>query len=565
MSFSRKLICIILLSLTAVLAAVSVSYAREYDVGGTEWDDGDEGHIYITWDGCEEKTSYYVILCKEGHVYYYTSGKNKGKVKDKSGEKSIKESVCKWRKTSGTRVDFGPEMAEFGTGKYYCLIVPEKMYPDKDKLPYDAFPKDKTVKYVDPMYGIRSYCEKSEIYTLSSEDRGTLSKSVKNAEKEALDSITYTPGWIGGLGGNWMYAGQDGKLYKNQWVDDKGKRYYIGADNIMVKGWAAISGKYYFFGDDGALLVNTTTPDGYKVDAEGVWIQDGKQVPSSEYKKYNKSSLSLKIVEDPDVRGVIKPISIPDGKEYTITNIRYNIDPSQWIVGNAVIIYLNVNAAPEYAFENNIKITCSQGTVVSNKGDSKTRNLEIRYIPRIKLQTPEVVIDEDGMMRWNPIERAKKYNIKITDDEGNHSVSVTTNKYDLGDYITGSAIDGLAVSVKVSAANGTNRYIQESDAFVIDELEDFIHNHSSEGRLKQSGLNTYYIQGDSEKATGWIQHEGFWYYFDEKKNGKAIKNAWFEDKETGKWYYFDNDGHMLVNTTTPDGCQVGADGAWIQQ
>ena len=37
----------------------------------------------------------------------------------------------------------------------------------------------------------------------------------------------------------------------------------------------------------------------------------------------------------------------------------------------------------------------------------------------------------------------------------------------------------------------------------------------------------------------------------------------------GKWYYFSEvkdstEGMMLSNTTTPDGYQVGADGAWIQ-
>ncbi len=37
----------------------------------------------------------------------------------------------------------------------------------------------------------------------------------------------------------------------------------------------------------------------------------------------------------------------------------------------------------------------------------------------------------------------------------------------------------------------------------------------------------------------------------------------------GKWYYFNSEkgsleGILLRNTTTPDGYQVGADGAWIQ-
>ncbi|MVX64622.1 hypothetical protein GKZ28_13060 [Clostridium chromiireducens] len=35
-------------------------------------------------------------------------------------------------------------------------------------------------------------------------------------------------------------------------------------------------------------------------------------------------------------------------------------------------------------------------------------------------------------------------------------------------------------------------------------------------------------------------------------------------QSSGKWYYYYNDGTMAINTTTPDGFKVGADGVWIQ-
>ena len=46
----------------------------------------------------------------------------------------------------------------------------------------------------------------------------------------------------------------------------------------MAVGWRQIDGKWYYFSmeegsENGMLLKNTTTPDGYKVDADGVWIQ----------------------------------------------------------------------------------------------------------------------------------------------------------------------------------------------------------------------------------------------------------------------------------------------------
>ena len=46
----------------------------------------------------------------------------------------------------------------------------------------------------------------------------------------------------------------------------------------MKTGWQIIDEKWYYFstvsdGFKGSLQVNTTTPDGYKVGADGVWIQ----------------------------------------------------------------------------------------------------------------------------------------------------------------------------------------------------------------------------------------------------------------------------------------------------
>jgi glucan-binding YG repeat protein len=50
-----------------------------------------------------------------------------------------------------------------------------------------------------------------------------------------------------------------------------------------------------------------------------------------------------------------------------------------------------------------------------------------------------------------------------------------------------------------------------------------------------------------------------WYFFDE--NAYCKTNTWVF--WNGKWYYLDVNGAMLVNTTTPDGKQVGEDGALL--
>ncbi|WP_173711418.1 hypothetical protein [Clostridium beijerinckii] len=60
----------------------------------------------------------------------------------------------------------------------------------------------------------------------------------------------------------------------NLWTKYKDKWYYLTSDCSMVYNrWAWIDGECYSFRSDGAMYANCTTPDGYKVDESGAWIQ----------------------------------------------------------------------------------------------------------------------------------------------------------------------------------------------------------------------------------------------------------------------------------------------------
>lgn len=64
----------------------------------------------------------------------------------------------------------------------------------------------------------------------------------------------------------------------------------------------------------------------------------------------------------------------------------------------------------------------------------------------------------------------------------------------------------------------------------------------------------------SAYAGEWKQDNTGWWY--QNDDGSYPANTWQEID--GKQYYFGNDGYMFHDTTTPDGYQVGSDGAWIQ-
>lgn len=90
---------------------------------------------------------------------------------------------------------------------------------------------------------------------------------------------------------DWYYFDQTGKMLKDVIVDG----YIIGSDGTgvdadhndltigqkgqiakttipIVAGWNYVSGKWYYFNKDLAILKNTVTPDGYKVGLDGAWI-----------------------------------------------------------------------------------------------------------------------------------------------------------------------------------------------------------------------------------------------------------------------------------------------------
>lgn len=57
--------------------------------------------------------------------------------------------------------------------------------------------------------------------------------------------------------------------------DSKGWWIQYSDGTYLTNGWyqSPVSGLYYYMGVDGYMLTNTTTPDGYYVNADGVWVQ----------------------------------------------------------------------------------------------------------------------------------------------------------------------------------------------------------------------------------------------------------------------------------------------------
>lgn len=70
----------------------------------------------------------------------------------------------------------------------------------------------------------------------------------------------------------WYYLNETGAMEKG-WLEVSNKWYYLDQDGKMETGWVQVDGKWYYLNKSGALLTNTITPDGYKVDGDGVWVK----------------------------------------------------------------------------------------------------------------------------------------------------------------------------------------------------------------------------------------------------------------------------------------------------
>ena len=80
----------------------------------------------------------------------------------------------------------------------------------------------------------------------------------------------------------WYHFDERGYMQTGWFTDVDGHVYYLhpigdGTRGRMYTGWNQIEGKWYYFnpvsdGTRGALFVNGQTPDGYTVDANGIWI-----------------------------------------------------------------------------------------------------------------------------------------------------------------------------------------------------------------------------------------------------------------------------------------------------
>ncbi len=96
-------------------------------------------------------------------------------------------------------------------------------------------------------------------------------------------------------GNSWYFIKPDGRKASNEWLTIDGNDYWFDSDTVMATGWRHFTndawyyfkssgamaknswvesdGNWFYLGADGAMMRNTVTPDGFKLNEAGIWVQ----------------------------------------------------------------------------------------------------------------------------------------------------------------------------------------------------------------------------------------------------------------------------------------------------
>ncbi len=555
-----KLVKLSVLLLTVIISAqvmVSFSYANEskdYHIESCWWEESANGSLMARWDKTKDTTKYKVHLYKGSTMIF----------------------IGAWHSCIATGYNFTNDIASKGTGTYYFRVYPEKLGEDYAiiseplEVDYEMIKKAKTMK-------------SGTSASTGSTGKNSVDKAIAFLGPNGSVNETGQDRWIQTKDKNWVRQKADGTLYKNQWIEVDGNRYLMDINGIMQKnGWRSEGKYWYYLGSDGAVLKNTTTPDGMAVDSEGRCIIDGIL-----YESYLGPYLISKTTGDPLKASQVpitlitikaKEYSAGDGKPYNIQiecsrgmeiiNTSFSADYDSWKIGRSVTVTVQVAPVAGYYFKKNPKVSPSSNiTLRSAQGDEQLYTLKFSYLPKTVLSIPEgFYLTDDGILHWDKVENATKYNLRIR-GENNSSNRIETRKAecDVSEYLESE------VSVEITASGNTNsKYIIASKAFKIDNLDVFAEDHTIDGTLTKTGNKLRYKDPDGEKFTGWKELMGSWYHF---TKGYADGPGWYQDKKTGYWYFFDEEHRLMTGTVTDHGKEYRLNdspgngvplGAWIE-
>ena len=150
-------------------------------------------------------------------------------------------------------------------------FVPNTFTWDNQTL--DMLEFDRTKMYADPYgYSMQVILDNRELDVKQTYTLWYVADEAKMNGDAAADKMIK-------FNGGAQNTNQGGHTDKGQgfWAsNDKGWWIQYNDGSYLTNAWyqSPASGLWYYMGADGYMVTNSVTPDGYKVNADGVWVQD---------------------------------------------------------------------------------------------------------------------------------------------------------------------------------------------------------------------------------------------------------------------------------------------------
>ena len=285
------------------------------------------------------------------------------------------------------------------------------------------------------------------------------------------------------------------------------------------------------------------------------------------------SSVSLVVEADMEVGQNIQDQEIevtPKSDKYSAGEYEFLNTGFSWSEEDIPVVKVSIYAEDGYKFAvSKDKITLKGATFVDYSREDESHTLVITMqLPPLAEQTSAIeqaAWTSTTGVSWSQSTGAGSYEVKLYRDGKTVGTTKTTagNSYDFSAAMTKAGtyfyrvrpVNRLKPENKGEWVESPSRYIDNDTAAAIYQIG------SPAGEWKQDESGWWYRNGDGTyTVSNWQQIDGAWYFFNERG---YMATGWVD--WNGKRYYCDAaDGKMLVNTTTPDGYTVGADGALVQ-
>lgn len=265
-------------------------------------------------------------------------------------------------------------------------------------------------------------------------------------------------------------------------------------------------------------------------------------------------------------------VTVEEG-ECCVESVDFINEGEYWLGGDKPKVEIWLAADSDYYFSKSGK---SQFTLEGDEAkyvSSSKKNDKEELVLRLQLEkldkddedldVPGLYWDEDnGIAHWDHLDIAKEYKVRLCksrssssfDDGIGSTYTVKENSFDFSGKFPQAGTYYFKVKA-VDAGNNSGDWEESSNIEVTQEdLEAW------KGSWVRDDKGWWYSNADGTYTqNNWQYIDSKWYFFNQDG---YMMTGWikWQDKE----YFCDESGAMLSSCTTPDGFNVGADGAKIQ-